>query len=76
MAEDSTKTSTKIAASLPIDAGVGLKHGFKEISTSDLPKGEENAYAKLRRARSDARFVGARAKREKEKADAEDAKKK
>jgi len=41
-----------------------------------FPKGEENAFRKLRIARSDARLAGVREKREKAKAEAEDAKKK
>lgn len=76
MAEDESKTVKKVAASIPIDSGVGLKHGFSEISKGDLPKGEENAFRKLRVARSDARLVGVREKRAKAKADAEEAKKK
>ncbi|EXJ84562.1 50S ribosomal protein L13e [Capronia epimyces CBS 606.96] len=74
--EDESKTIKKIAASIPIDSGVGVKHGVSEISKGDLPKGEENAFRKLRLARSDARLVGVREKRAKAKADAEDAKKK
>jgi large subunit ribosomal protein L13e len=76
LAEDESKIVKKVAATIPIDSGVGLKHGFSEISKGDLPKGEENAYRKLRLARSDARLVGVREKRAKAKADAEDAKKK
>jgi large subunit ribosomal protein L13e len=70
------KTLAKIAAAIPIDAGVGLKHGFKEIAKGDMPKGEESAYRKLREARSEARLLGVREKRAKSKAEAEDAKKK
>ena len=39
-------------------------------------KGEENAYMRLRIARSDARLIGVREKRAKAKAEAEEAKKK
>ena len=41
-----------------------------------MPKGEEAAYRTLREKRSEARYVGVRAKRAKEKADEADAKKK
>jgi len=75
-ADDESKTVKKVAASIPIDSGVGLKHGFKEIKKGELPAGEESAYRKLRLARSEARLIGAREKRAKAKADAEDAKKK
>ena len=40
-----------------------------EVSTSDMPEGEEAAYRKLRDARSDARLVGVREKRAKAKAE-------
>jgi large subunit ribosomal protein L13e len=46
------------------------------VKRGDMPKGEEGAYVKLRRARSDARYVGVREKRAKAKAEAEDSKKK
>jgi len=73
---DDSKIAKKLWAALPIDSGVGLKHGFKEIKKDDLPAGEESAYRKLRVARSEARLVGVREKRAKAKEDAEDAKKK
>ncbi|KIX04324.1 uncharacterized protein Z518_05191 [Rhinocladiella mackenziei CBS 650.93] len=76
MAEDESKITKKLSDALPIDSGVGLKHGFKEIKKGDMPEGEENAYRKLRLARSDARLVGVREKRAKAKAEAEEAKKK
>ncbi len=75
-AEKLVKRIGGVAGVLPIDSGVGLKHGFKEIKKGDLPAGEENAYRKLRVARSDARLVGVREKRAKAKEEAEDAKKK
>lgn len=75
-ATEEGKTVKKVHAALPIDSGVGLKHGFKEISKGDLPSGEENAFRKLRVARSDARLVGVREKRQKAKDDAEAEKKK
>lgn len=40
-----------------------------EVKRSDMPKGEEAAYRKLRDARSEARLVGVREKRAKAKAD-------
>ncbi|OAG44836.1 hypothetical protein AYO21_00798 [Fonsecaea monophora] len=70
------KIATSVRDVMAIDAGVGLKHGFSEIKKGDLPEGEEDAYRKLRQARSEARFVGAREKRAKAKAEAEEAKKK
>lgn len=76
MAEDESKIVKKVTAAIPIDSGVGLKHAFQEIKKGDMPKGEENAFRKLRIARSDARQAGVREKREKAKAEAEDAKKK
>ncbi|KAM5442731.1 60S ribosomal protein L13 [Microsporum canis] len=45
------------------------ENAISEINKSDLPKGEENAYRRMRTARSDARLVGVRAKRAKAKAD-------
>ncbi|OAP62955.1 hypothetical protein AYL99_02182 [Fonsecaea erecta] len=70
------KIATSVAAVMAIDSGVGLKYGFHEIKKGDLPAGEEDAYRKLRQARSEARFVGAREKRAKAKEEAEEAKKK
>ncbi|KAK3375866.1 ribosomal protein L13e-domain-containing protein [Lasiosphaeria ovina] len=50
--------------------------GFSEIKKSDLPKNVEGgAYKALRKARSDARYVGVREKRAKDKAEAEKDKK-
>ncbi|KIV93783.1 hypothetical protein PV10_04971 [Exophiala mesophila] len=69
-------TAGKVSRAIPIDSGVGIKHALTEIKKSDLPKGEENAYRRLRVARSDARLAGVREKRAKAKAEAEDAKKK
>lgn len=68
--------SGKLSAVLPIDSGVGIKHGFEEVKKSALPKGEEGAYRKLRVARSEARYAGVREKRAKAKAEAEESKKK
>lgn len=75
-ASDAKNIVAKLSASLPIDSGVGIKHGISEVKKSDLPKGEESAYTKLRTARSEARLVGVREKRAKAKAEAEDSKKK
>lgn len=77
LAGDESKIARKIGRHvLPIDSGVGFKHGFSEVKSGDLPKGEENAYVKLRTLRADARYVGVRAKRAKAKEEAEEAKKK
>ncbi len=52
---------------LPI---VNVESGFKEIKKNDMPEPiEGGAYKKLREARSEARLVGKREKRAKEKAD-------
>ncbi|CAF9932489.1 60S ribosomal protein L13 [Imshaugia aleurites] len=45
------------------------ENAIGEVSTSDMPEGEEAAYRKLRDARSDARLVGVREKRAKAKAE-------
>ena len=66
----------KLSAVLPIDSGVGLKHGFTEISSGEMPEGEEAAYRKLRDVRSEARLVGVREKRAKAKAEEAESKKK
>jgi len=69
------KTTKTISSILPIK-NAKLADAITEISRSDLPKGEEAAYRKLRDARSEARLVGVREKRAKSKAESEDAKKK
>ena len=67
----------RISSSLPIDAGVGHKHGIKEVKKSEMPSAVEGgAYRKLRDARSEARLVGVREKRAKAKADEAESKKK
>jgi large subunit ribosomal protein L13e len=54
-----------------------IASGFSEIKKSDLPKAVEGgAYRALRNARADARHVGVREKRAKDKADEEKANKK
>ena len=53
---------------LPIK-NITKEDAIGEISTSDMPEGEEAAYRKLREARSEARLVGVREKRAKAKAE-------
>lgn len=48
---------------------VAREEAVGEIKRDDMPKGEENAYKKLREARSEARLVGVREKRAKAKAE-------
>lgn len=74
--EGSTKVVSNIHHAFAVDAGTGLAHGFSEVKSSDLPAGEESAYVKLRELRAEQRYAGAREKRAKLKAEAEDAKKK
>jgi len=76
ISDGSTKTVNKVAGAFAIDAGTGSKHGISEVQSGNLPKGEENAYRKLRELRAETRYAGARAKRAKAKAEAEDSKKK
>jgi large subunit ribosomal protein L13e len=58
---------TRVKLGLPI---VNTEAGFKEISKGDVPEAVEGgAYRKLRDARSEKRYLGAREKRAKEKAD-------
>ena len=67
----------QVGSVLPIDSGVGVKHGVKEVKKSEMPKGVEGgAYRTLRIARSDARLVGVREKRAKLKAEEAETKKK
>ncbi|KAI1750702.1 ribosomal protein L13e [Xylaria castorea] len=64
-----TQTVSSVGASLPI---IPVGEGISEIKKSDMPKPiEGGAYAALRKARSEARLVGAREKRAKDKAEAE-----
>lgn len=66
----------KVGAVLPIDAGVGVKHGVSEVKRSEMPESTEGgAYRKLRDARSEARLVGVREKRANQKAEEAEAKK-
>jgi large subunit ribosomal protein L13e len=65
--KDVKNTVSSIKFGLPI---VHTSAEFKEIKKSDLPEAiEGGAYRKLRDARSEARLVGKREKRAKEKAD-------
>ncbi|KAK3903983.1 60S ribosomal protein L13 [Staphylotrichum tortipilum] len=73
-AEQTAETTQSIAASFGIAQPIAP--GFSEISKSALPKNVEGgAYKALRKARSDARLVGVREKRVRDKAEAEAAKK-
>ena len=58
----------KVHHILPIK-NIAKEDAVGEISTSDMPEGEEAAYRKLREARSEARLVGVREKRAKAKAE-------
>lgn len=70
------KTVSSIKQAFRVDPGVGREHGITEVKSSDLPKGDDNAYVKLRELRAEARYAGMREKRAKLKAEAEDSKKK
>ncbi len=74
-AEDA-KVAKALSAVLPIKTGTGVKFGVSDIKTGEMPKSDGSVYAQLRRARSDARYVGVREKRAKAKAEAEESKKK
>jgi len=66
----------KVGTVLPIDTGVGVRYGVFEVKRSEMPKGTEGgAYRTLRVARSEARLVGVREKRAKQKAEEAEAKK-
>jgi large subunit ribosomal protein L13e len=66
-----------VATVLPIDSGVGLKHGLKEVKKDEIPEPVEGGvYRKLRQARSEARLIGVREKRAKAKAEEAESKKK
>ncbi|KAF1842208.1 60S ribosomal protein L13 [Cucurbitaria berberidis CBS 394.84] len=76
-AEDlkTAKTGEKIASSTAIALPIKNVIEFESGPIANY-KGEENAYRKLRDARSEARLVGVREKRAKAKADEADSKKK
>lgn len=66
-------TAANVASVLPI---APTDIAFKEIKKSEVPAEiEGGAYAKLRNSRATARYQGAREKRERDKAEAETAKK-
>ena len=65
---------SKIGGVLPIEH-LNKAEAVGEVSRDDMPEGEE-AYRKLRDARSEARLVGVREKRAKAKAEEDAAKKK
>lgn len=68
--------TAEIVRKLRVAIPTPMISGFSEISKSDVPKAiEGGAYVALRKARSTARLQGTREKREKDKADAEAAKK-
>ena len=54
---------------LPIEDVTRQEGAFSEIQKSEMGKGEEGAYRRLREARSAARLVGVREKRAKAKAE-------
>ena len=68
------KNTRSISSVLPI-INKDLQNAISEVSKGDLPEGEQAAYVRLRKARSDARYVGAREKRAAAKVEAADAKK-
>ncbi|KAI9804854.1 MAG: hypothetical protein M1825_001223 [Sarcosagium campestre] len=68
-------TVRHLGASLPIKNITTKEAAFSTIKASDVPKGDESVYRKLREARSEARLVGVREKRAKAKADEAGAKK-
>lgn len=72
--QQTAETTQIIRASFGVQQPIAA--AFSEISKSDLPKNVEGgAYKALRKARSDARLVGVREKRARDKAEEEKAKK-
>ncbi|KAI4144758.1 MAG: hypothetical protein L6R39_004042 [Caloplaca ligustica] len=69
------KITRKTGLVLPI-SNITRAEAIGEVSKSDMPEGTENAYRKLRDARSEARLVGVREKRAKAKAEEAQATKK
>jgi len=65
----------RLGHGMPIK-NVGLEEAIGEVQKSEMGKGEEGAYRRLREARSEARLVGVREKRAKAKADEASAPKK
>lgn len=70
--QQSAETTQSVRAIFGVSEPIAA--GFSEIKKSDIPKSTD-AYKTLRKARSDAKLVGVREKRAKDKADAEAAKK-
>ncbi len=66
--KDHSKRTRKTHSVLPI-VDDARANAISEVKRSEMPKGEEDAYKKMRTARSDARLVGVREKRAKAKAD-------
>ncbi|KAL8643519.1 MAG: hypothetical protein Q9226_008315 [Calogaya cf. arnoldii] len=62
------KITRKTGSVLPI-TNPAREHAIGEVKKSEMPEGTENAYRKLRDARSEARLVGVREKRAKAKAE-------
>ena len=69
------KISRKTHHTLPI-VNQAREEAIGEVKKSEMPKGEEAAYRRLRNARSEARLVGVREKRAKAKAEEANATKK
>ncbi|OKL62483.1 60S ribosomal protein L13 [Talaromyces atroroseus] len=67
--------ATNIQSTFPVK-NISAAEAVTEISRSDLPEGEKAAYRRLREARSEARYQGAREKRAKAKAEEAEAAKK
>ena len=68
--QQSAETTRSIRTAFAVTEAVAP--GFSEVSKGSMPKGPEGgAYKALRKARSDAKLVGVREKRAKEKAEAE-----
>ncbi|KAH8885411.1 ribosomal protein L13e [Thozetella sp. PMI_491] len=73
---DTPKDQQKAETTQKLAAPLAQASGFSEIKKSDIPKAPEGgAYRTLRNARSEARYAGAREKRLRDKAEAEQAKK-
>jgi len=62
------KITRKVRGVLPI-VNITREEAITEVKRDEMPEGEENAYKKLREARSEARLVGVREKRAKAKAE-------
>ncbi|KAG6995839.1 lysophospholipase 2 [Physcia stellaris] len=73
--EEHGKIIKNLGKILPIE-NVSLEDAIGEVKTSDMGEGTTDAYATLRKARSDARLVGVREKRAKAKAEGDSAPKK